>query len=223
MTFDLSPLWISLKISLTATLITFISGVIIAYRVYNYQGKWRTFLEGFFLIPLVLPPTMVGFILLIFFGKHGILGSTLSQWDITLVFSWYGGVTTAVVMGFPLMFRSSLGAFEQIDSNLLDSARVEGAKEIAVFSYIVLPLAMRGILSGIVLTFARILGEFGATLMVAGNIPRQTQTIPMAIYFAVQAGEMQEAWFWVTVILIMSVGIIYLFNLLFGIDISRKY
>lgn len=219
MNLDLSPLWISLKISLTATLITFIGGVIIAYGIYNYQGKWRWLLEGFFLIPLVLPPTIVGFILLIFLGKHGIIGSTLSQWGITLVFSWYGGVITAVVMGFPIMFRSTLGAFEQIDSNLLDSARVEGAKEIAVFSYIVIPLAMRGILSGIVLTFARILGEFGATLMVAGNIPRQTQTIPMAIYFAVQAGEIQEAWFWAIAILILSLGMIYLLNLLFRISI----
>ncbi|MBL1211137.1 molybdate ABC transporter permease subunit [Geminocystis sp. GBBB08] len=212
MTINLSPLWISLKVSLLATIITFIFGIIIAYRVYQYKGKWRTLIETILLIPLVLPPTIVGFLILIFLGKNSIVGQILSQWDISIIFTWYGAVIASMVIGFPLMFRSTLGAFEQIDSLLLDSARVEGASEIAVFYYISLPLAFRGILSGIILSFTRMLGEFGATLMVAGNIPNKTQTIPMAIYFAVQAGEIKEGWFWVIILLFFSFFTILILN-----------
>jgi molybdate transport system permease protein len=206
---DLSPLWISLKVSLLATFITFGLGTIIAYRMYLYRGKLRSLIEGILIAPLVLPPTVVGFVLLVLFGKNGVLGQILSRWNLGLVFTWYAAVLAAIIVSFPLMYRAALGAFEQIDSLLLDAARLEGASEIAVFWYIALPLAIPGILAGTVLTFARALGEFGATLMLAGNIPGQTQTMPMAIYFAVEAGATQEGWFWTIIVVCISlVGIV---------------
>jgi len=212
MTINLSPLWISLKVSLLATIITFILGVIIAYQVYQYKGKWRSLIETILLIPLVLPPTIVGFLILILLGKNTLIGKILSQWNFNIIFTWYGAVIACIIIGFPLMFRATLGTFEQIDSLLLDAARIEGASEIAVFYYISLPLAFRGILAGIILSFTRVLGEFGATLMVAGNIPNKTQTIPMPIYFAVQAGEFKEGWFWVIILLFFSFFTIFLLN-----------
>jgi molybdate transport system permease protein len=205
---DLSPLWISLKVSLIATIVTFGLGTIVAYKMYQYRGKMRSLIEGFLIAPLILPPTVVGFVLLILLGKNGILGRIFG-WNLGLVFTWYAAVLAAIVVSFPLMYRAALGAFEQIDSLLLDAARLEGASEIAVFWYIALPLAIPGIIAGTVLTFARALGEFGATLMIAGNIPGQTQTMPMAIYFAVEAGAIQEGWFWTTIVVCISfLGII---------------
>jgi molybdate transport system permease protein len=201
---DLSPLWISLKVSLLATLSTVGFGTIAAYKSYRYRGRGRSLIEGILVLPLVLPPTVVGFILLMLLGKNGAIGQFLAQWNITLIFTWYAAVLAAAVIAFPLIYRAALGAFEQVDRVLLDAARVEGASEWAVFWYIALPLALPGIIAGTVLAFARALGEFGATLMLAGNIPGQTQTVPMAIYFAVEAGATQEAWFWAIVIIGVS-------------------
>jgi molybdate transport system permease protein len=203
---DLSPLWISLKVSLLATAIVFGVGTSVAYKMYGYRGRARSLIEGILIAPLVLPPTVVGFVLLTVLGKNGALGQILSQWHLSIVFTWYAAVLAAVIVSFPLMYRAALGAFEQIDSLLLDVARIEGASELAVFWYIALPLAIPGILAGAVLTFARALGEFGATLMVAGNIPGQTQTMPMAIYFAVEAGATQEGWFWTIIIVCICLG-----------------
>ena len=206
---DLSPLWISLKVSLLATIVTFGLGTIVAYKMYHYRGKARSLIEGLLIAPLILPPTVVGFVLLVLLGKNGILGQMLAQWHLQLVFTWYAAVLAAIVVSFPLLYRAALGAFEQIDSLLLDAARLEGASEITVFWYIALPLAIPGILAGTILAFARALGEFGATLMIAGNIPGQTQTMPMAIYFAVEAGAIQEGWFWTIIVVCISlVGII---------------
>ena len=205
---DLSPLWISLKVSLLATVIAFGVGTSVAYKMYHNRGKERSIVDGCLIAPLILPPTVVGFVLLVLLGKNGVLGQILAQWNLRLVFTWYAAVLAAIVVSFPLMYRAALGAFEQVDSLLLDAARLEGASERAVFWYIALPLAMPGILAGTVLTFARALGEFGATLMLAGNIPGQTQTMPMAIYFAVEAGEIEEGWFWTTIVVCISlVGI----------------
>jgi len=206
---DLSPLWISLKVSLLATAIAFGLGTAIAYKMYCYQGKARAVIEGMLIAPMILPPTVVGFILLICFGRSGIFGQILSFWNLRLVFTWYAAALAAIIVSFPLMYRAALGAFEQIDSLLLDAARLDGASEIAVFWYIALPLAKSGLLAGTVLTFARALGEFGATLILAGNIPKQTQTMPMAIYFAVEAGEIYEAWFWAIAVMFISlIGLI---------------
>lgn len=202
--FDLSPLWISLKVAAIATLFTFFSGIAVAYWMLNYRGKGKSLLEGLFISPLILPPTVVGFLLLLVFGKNGWIGQLLMSIDFSVVFTWYGAVITATVVSFPLMYRTCLGAFEQIDQNFLAVARTLGASEWTVFRRILLPLALPGVMAGTVLAFARSLGEFGATLMLAGNIPGQTQTIPMAIYFAVEAGAMSEAWFWAIVILLIS-------------------
>lgn len=207
----LSPLWISLRVSLLATIITFWLGIIIAYKMYQWQNRMRGLIDGILIIPLVLPPTVVGFVLLVLLGKNGILGQILAQWHLRLVFTWYAAVIAAIVVAFPLMYRSALGAFEQIDPLILDASRLDGASEIEIFWYISVPLSIPGILAGTVLTFARALGEFGATLMLAGNIPGQTQTMPMAIYFAVEAGAVQEGWFWTfTIAFISLVGIIVL-------------
>jgi molybdate transport system permease protein len=210
---DLSPLWISCKVSLSATLIAMALGTTIAYQMYRWRSIGQSSvlqavispIEAILMIPLVLPPTVVGFVLLMLCGKNGWLGQILTQWNLRLVFTWYAAVLAAVVIAFPLIYRAALGAFSQIDRLLLDAARVEGASEAEVFWYIALPLAMPGIIGGAILAFARALGEFGATLILAGNIPGQTQTIPMAIYFSVEAGNIEAAWFWTMAIMSVSV------------------
>jgi molybdate transport system permease protein len=198
---DLSPLWISLKTASFATLVTFFLGIAAAYWMWGYRGKWKSLIEGIFVAPLILPPTVVGFLLLLLFGKNGPFGQFLLQLNINLVFTWYAAVMTATVVAFPLMYKTALGALEQIDENLILAAKTLGAAEWTVFWRVTLPLALPGILAGTILAFCRALGEFGATLMLAGNIPGQTQTLPMAIYFAVEGGAMNEAWVWVLVIL----------------------
>jgi len=203
---DLSPLWVSLKVSLLATVFTFVAGVTVAYWMLGYRGRGKSFLEGLFVSPLILPPTVVGFLLLLLFGKNGAAGQLLLSTGCSVVFTWYGATIAAMVVSFPLMYRTALGAFEQIDGILLAVARTLGASEWGIFRRVMLPLALSGILAGATLAFARALGEFGATLMLAGNIPGQTQTIPMAIYFAVEAGALNEAWFWAIVIMMISLS-----------------
>jgi molybdate transport system permease protein len=206
MAYDLSPLWISLKVAVFATVITFCLGIVTAYWMLGYRGRWKSLIEGILIAPLILPPTVVGFLLLLLFGKNGPIGRLTAQWDFSIIFSWYGAVLTAIVVSFPLMYRTTLGAFEQVDSSLLQVAQTLGALRNEIFWRVVLPLSVPGVLAGATLAFARSLGEFGATLMLAGNIPGQTQTIPMAIYFAVEAGAMQEAWLWVGIILTISLS-----------------
>lgn len=206
MPLDLSPLWISLKTSLLATFITFFLGIAAAYWMLGYRGKGKSLIEAIFIAPLILPPTVVGFLLLLFFGKNGPVGKLMQSFDFTIVFTWYGAAIAATVVSFPLMYKTALGAFEQIDGNLLRVARTLGATEATIFWRISLPLAVPGIVAATMLAFARALGEFGATLMLAGNIPGQTQTIPMAIYFAVEAGAMNEAWFWAIAIMVISLS-----------------
>ncbi len=203
---DLSPLWISLKTSLLATFITFFLGILSAYWMLGYRGKAKSLIEGIFVAPLILPPTVVGFLLLLFFGKNGPVGKLMQPLNFSIVFTWYGAAIAATVVAFPIMYKTALGAFEQIDANLLRVARTLGASESTIFWRISLPLAFPGIVAATSLAFARALGEFGATLMLAGNIPGQTQTIPMAIYFAVEAGAMNEAWFWAIAIMSISLS-----------------
>jgi len=211
---DLSPLWISLKVSAVATLITFFAGTAAAYGLLGYRGKWRSLLDAVFIAPLVLPPTVVGFVLLQFFGSNGWAGQLLRSLNIEIIFTWYAGAIAATVVTFPLMYRTALGAFEQIDGNLLHAARTLGASELRIFWRVSLPLALPGVLAGATLTFARGLGEFGATLMLAGNIPGETETIPLAIYSAVEAGATDQAWFWSLVILSIALSAIATINLL---------
>ncbi|NCR53001.1 MAG: molybdate ABC transporter permease subunit [Microcystis aeruginosa L211-07] len=210
---DFSPLWISLKTATIALIIIFFLGIAAAYWMLGYRGRWKSLIEGVFVAPLILPPTVLGFILLLLFGKNGPLGQLLDLFNFRIVFTWYAAVITATVVAFPLMYKTTLGAFEQVDANLLQVARTLGASEGKIFWRLLLPLSFPGVLAGLTLAFARALGEFGATLMLAGNIPGQTQTIPMAIFFAVEAGAMTEAWIWVFIIILISLSGIIAVNL----------
>ena len=203
---DLAPLWISLRIATIATVVTFFVGIATAHFMHHYRGRGRALLDSIFLAPMVLPPTVLGFLLLILLGKNGPLGFLFTNAGISVVFTWYAAVITATVVALPLMYKTTLGAFEQIDSNLQQAARTLGASELTVFRRITLPLALPGLIAGATLAFARALGEFGATLMLAGNIPGRTQTLPMAIYFAVEGGDFREASIWTGVILTVALG-----------------
>lgn len=199
-----SPIWISLRTVLTATAITFFLGIAAARWMARYKGPFKNVIDGIFILPLVLPPTVVGFGLLLLFGRNGPLGELLSFFATTIVFSWPATVIAAVVMAFPLMYMTARGAFEQVDINIEDAARTLGAGRWRVFWTITIPLAWPGVLAGAVLSMARSLGEFGATLMLAGNIPGKTTTIPVAIYFAIQSGDMNQAVVLVMVVLALS-------------------
>jgi molybdate transport system permease protein len=205
---DLSPLWISLATSVTATIITFVAGLAAAVWRERYTGAAMALVDGFFLLPLVLPPTVVGFLLLLLFGRHGPFGKLLLRFGATIVFSWPATVIAAAVVAFPLMYLTSRAALEQVEPELLQAARTLGASDWRVFKEVALPLAWPGVLAGTILSFARALGEFGATLMIAGNIPGRTETIPIAIYFAVEADEMQRAFSWCAVDIVISLALL---------------
>ena len=196
---DWSPIWISLATSATATLITMVVGLAAAAWRERRNGPLMAFVDGVFLLPLVLPPTVVGFFLLLLFGHNGPIGKLLLRYDMTIVFSWYATVIAAAVVSFPLMYLTARAALEQVDPHYIQAARTLGASEWRVFREVALPLAWPGVLAGTVLSFARALGEFGATLMIAGNIPGKTATIPIAIYFAVEADDIQRALSWCAV------------------------
>ncbi|HSW58512.1 MAG TPA: molybdate ABC transporter permease subunit [Dehalococcoidales bacterium] len=202
----LSPLWISLRTVLVATAITFFLGIAAARWMALYSGKFKNLIDGFLILPMVLPPTVVGLGLLLMFGKHGPIGQLLSLIDVTVIFSWPATVIAAVVMSFPLMYMTSRGAFEQVDSHVENAARTLGASEWRVFWSVTLPLAWPGVAAATVLSLARCLGEFGATLMLAGNIPGKTTTIPVAIYFSIQAGDMNQALILVGIVLVIAFG-----------------
>jgi molybdate transport system permease protein len=193
---DWSPLWISLATSVSATALTLVIGLAAASWRERRAGLAAALIDGIFLLPLVLPPTVVGFFLLLLFGRNGPVGKFLLQFGATVVFSWPATVIAATVVAFPLMFLTARAALEQVDPHVLQAARTLGASEWRVFREIALPLAWPGILAGTILSFARALGEFGATLMIAGNIPGKTETIPIAIYFAVEADEIRRALAW---------------------------
>ena len=213
MNLDLSPAWISIKTATAATMITFFLGVAIARWMYGYRGKSKGIIDAILTAPIVLPPTVLGFLLLLLFGRNGPLGKLLMSMGVTVIFSWEATVIAAVVVAFPLMYKTALGAFKQIDRNLIACARTLGASEWTLFWRIMLPLAKPGIMAGTLLAFARSLGEFGATLMLAGSIPGRTQTIPIAIFFASESGKMDEALAWVLIILGISIGVITGINL----------
>ena len=212
MNFDFSPLFISLKSALLGTSITFVLGLIIAYWMSNYNGKLKSIIDSILTIPLVLPPTVLGFILLVIFGKRGRFGGFLDSIGHSPIFTWKAAAIAATVVSFPLMYRTSKGAFEQVDLDVINAARTLGVSEWNIFLQVSIPMAWPGIAAGTVLALARALGEFGATLMIAGNIPKKTQTIPTAIYFASQSGNMKVAWIWVAVIFILSFVFIMLVN-----------
>ncbi|WP_346967741.1 molybdate ABC transporter permease subunit [Clostridium disporicum] len=209
---DFSPLWISLKTAFLATIITSIIGIFISYKMANYKGRGRGLIDGVFTLPLILPPTVIGFFLLLICGKNGFVGKIFMSFNKNIIFSWSATVIAATVVAFPRMYRTCRSAFEQIDKNMISAARTLGLSETKIFFKIAIPLAWPGIIGGLVLSFARALGEFGATLMIAGNIPGKTQTMPVAIFFAVEGGDMNKAMLWVLIIVAISFIMIFLLN-----------
>src|ERR1700730_16183906 len=205
---DWSPLWISLATSVTATLITLAAGVAAAAWRGRRTGPALALVDGMFLLPLVLPPTVVGFFLLLLFGRNGPLGTLLLRLGATVVFSWPATVIAAAVVSFPLMYLTARAALEQVDPHFLEAARTLGASEWHLFREVTLPLAWPGVLAGTILCFARALGEFGATLMLAGNIPGKTATIPIAIYFAVEANDIERAMVWCLIDVVISLALL---------------
>lgn len=191
-----TALALSLKVAGLAAAIDLILGVAIGYLLARTRFPGRALLDTLLTLPMVLPPTVLGYYLLVLLGRRGWLGGWLHEsFGINLIFSWQGAVIAASVVAFPLVFKPARAAFEALDSQLEQAGRVLGLNEAAVFFRISLPLAWRGILAGLLLAFARALGEFGATLMVAGSIPGKTQTLSIAIYEAVQAGQDDTAHF----------------------------
>ncbi len=210
---DFSPLIITVKTSVCATLLCFVLGLYAARWVHFSKIKFKWLIDGLFTLPLVLPPTVVGFILLLLTGRNGFVGKLLELFHLRLVFSWAGAVLCAVVVSFPLMYKTVRGAFEQIDNNIVYAARTLGLSETYIFWKIIFPVCLPSIGAATVLAFARATGEFGATLMVAGNIPGKTQTISLLIYTAVSSGDMNVALFWVLVIIIFSVSSVSCMNI----------
>jgi len=226
---DASPLILSIATTCAATVITFFLGLLAAWSMYRAEVQngervgslwgWglralglKGWIDGILTLPLVLPPTVVGFFLLLLFGRRSLLGQALERAGITIVFSWPATVIAATVVAFPLMYRTSLGAFQQVNPTLLQAARILGASEWRVFRRVMFPLALPGVVAGTVLAFARAMGEFGATLMLAGNIPGRTQTMPIAIFSAVEDGNNRLAAVWVALIVAISLGMIRLLN-----------
>lgn len=220
MNFDFSPAWVSLKVTCLATLIIFFTGIAAAWFISNYRGRFRGLIDSLLTLPLVLPPTVAGFAILLVIGKHGPVGMFLDLFGVKIIFSWPAAVIAAVVVAFPLMYKTAVGAFEQIDANILNAARTLGASEWKVFWKVTVPLAWPGLVAATALSFARALGEFGATLMVAGNIPGKTQTIPLAIFFATEGGKMDVALIWVVIIFSISLTSMILLN--YWNDYQRK-
>jgi molybdate transport system permease protein len=191
--FDWTPLWISLKVAGLATAISFILGLSLSYLLAKADFPGRDWLDALTTVPMVLPPVVLGYYLLVLVGKQSFIGVALSHLGIKLVFTWEGAVLAVTAVSAPLLIKTAKSAFESVDKNLEDAARTLGLSEWLVFWRVTLPLAWRGIFAGTVLAFSRALGDFGATLMVAGNIPGQTRTMPLAIFDAVQNGNYKLA------------------------------
>ncbi len=181
---------LSLKVALWATAIDLVLGVAVGFALARLRFPGRELVDSILLLPMVLPPTVLGYYLLVVVGRHGWLGAWLeSRFDIRLIFTWQGAVIAAAIVGFPFVCKSARAAFEAVDVQYEEAASVLGLGAAAIFARVTMPLAWRGILAGVLLAFARALGEFGATLMVAGSIPGKTQTLSIAVYEAVQAGQ----------------------------------
>ena len=200
-----SPLWISLKTGFAATVIAFFLGIFFARLVMKMKPVSRGILDGILTMPLVLPPTVAGFILLLLFSLRRPFGAfLLDNFDIKIVQTWKGCVIAASVIAFPLMYRNARAAFEQVDVNLIYAAQTLGMPEWKIFWKVVIPSAGPGVLSGTVLAFARALGEYGATSMLAGNIPGKTGTVSQKIAMVIQDGDYKTAGFWSVVVLLVG-------------------
>jgi molybdate transport system permease protein len=218
---DFAPTIVSLKTASVSIILTFFLGLLVAWLVIKIKNEViKTIIDGLLTLPLVLPPTVVGFFLLYTFGVKRPIGKFLIQYfGIKIAFSWQATVLAAFVMSFPLMYRSARGAFEQVDNNLIDAARTLGMSEWSIFWKVLFMNALPGIVSGGILSFARGLGEFGATSMIAGNIAGRTRTLPMAVYSEVAAGNMSNAYQYVIVIVfiaLLAIGILDTFTIYYN-------
>lgn len=209
---DWSPVILSLRTAAAAVTAVIVLGLPLARLMARSEFPGKDFLEAAITLPMVLPPSVIGYGLLMVIGKNGLLGQFLAELGITVIFTWWAAVLASTVVSFPLMYQSAKAAFKSVDQNYEKAARTLGASEVRIFLTITLPLAWPGILAGVVLSFARALGEFGATLMVAGNIPGQTSTIPLAIFFAVDAGDNATAQTLVAIVTVFSFLIIFWIN-----------
>lgn len=211
------PIILSIRVALVATAIAFFLGIFFAYLLTKKKVPGKNIWETILILPMILPPSIVGYLLLKLFGKRGPIGAfLLDTFGIQVVFTWIACVIAATVVALPLMYQNAKGAFQSVDPTLEIAARTLGSSSFKVFRTVTMPLSIPGIVSGIVLTFARALGEFGATLMLAGNIPGRTQTIPTAIYYSVVTGKEDEAMNLVVVMVIFS------FALVFGLNMWLK-
>ncbi|EJY96485.1 molybdate ABC transporter permease subunit [Staphylococcus arlettae] len=212
---DITPFWISLKVAITSTIIVTILGIIIAKWLYQQKGWFSRIMESLIILPIVLPPTVLGFILLIIFSPNNYIGGFITNvLHIPVIFTLTGAVIASVIVSFPLMYQHTVQGFRSIDKKMLNTARTMGASEGRIFFRLILPLAKRPIISGIMMSFARAIGEFGATLMVAGYIPNKTNTLPLEIYFLVEQGKENQAWLWVLVLIALAVSVIGALNLM---------
>lgn len=214
---DWSPLWISLKTGIVATFFSFFLGVFAAQKVMKSSRGAKAVIDGILTLPMVLPPTVAGFFLLLLFSKRRPLGMLLyDHFSIKVVQSWLGCIVAATVIAFPLMYRNARAAFEQVDVNLIYAGRTLGMSDTEIFFRVVLPTAGPGILSGTILTFARALGEYGATSMLAGNIPGKTATISQRIAMVIQDGDYLTAGIWTMIVILIAFVIVFLMNLISG-------
>ena len=212
---DWSPLYISIKTGIVATFISFFLGIFAARKVLRASDKVRAVADGILTMPLVLPPTVAGFFLLLFFSRRRPLGILLYEgFGIKVVQSWLGCIIAATVIAFPLMYRNARAAFEQIDANLVYAARTLGMSETRIFWSVVIPTAGPGIVSGTILTFARAMGEYGATSMLAGNIPGKTATVSQRIAMVIQDGDYVTAGVWTAVVIAIAFVFIFVMNLI---------
>ena len=185
-----TPLWLTLKVALLATLFAGAAGIALGWWMARRRFPGHAVADAVLVLPMVLPPTVLGYYLIVLVGRNGVIGQWLERWfGITLLFTWQGAVLAAAVVSLPLIYKAARAAFEETDGRFAQAARTLGAGEWEVFWRISLPLALRGIGAGLALSFARAMGEFGATLMIAGNLPGRTQTLSVAVYAAVQAGD----------------------------------
>ena len=207
------PIILSLKIAVISTFITLILGLILAYVFTKHEFLFKDGLEVILTLPMTLPPTIMGYILLLLFSKKGPIGKILyNAFDINIIFTWVAGCIAAVVVSLPLMYQSIKSSFLSTDPVYENVARTLGKSEFEIFTKVTIPLALPGIVSGIVLSFSRAIGEFGATLMVAGNIPGKTETIPLAIFYAVESNNRQKANLLMAIVIGFSFINIYLLN-----------
>jgi len=201
----LSPVLLSLKVSLVTLAVVFVIGTFLAKIMAKKNFKGKTVAETLFMLPLVLPPTVIGFLLIVIFGNSSPIGRWIqSIFDHPVMFTWWAAVIASTVVALPLMYQSAKTGFSEVDNVIEEAARVDGASEWSVFFFVSMPIAAKSLISGAIMSFARALGEFGATLMFAGNIPGRTQTMSTAIYMSIESGNMSLAWMLVIVMILIS-------------------